>query len=97
MIEAEARDRARALLPSLGLDPSFTVAAAEKRIIEIVAGAPPEGLPGPGPRVDRIAWVVSLASAPFTVEMALDDATGELLRLRRPRGLGLPASPGGAR
>jgi len=84
----EAIARALSLREALGIDPGFASASAELRIVEIVVGQAPEGLPAPGPREDHRAWIVTLASAPFSIELALDDASGALLRLRRARGAG---------
>jgi hypothetical protein len=89
MTEQEALQRALALRRALGIDASFVARSAERRIVERVVGEPVEGPPEPGPREDRVAWVVTLASSPFSLELVLDDRSGELLRLRRPRGLAL--------
>jgi hypothetical protein len=93
MTEAEAIARALSLRPALGIDAAFSAASAERLIVEIVVGQPVEGLPDPGPREDHRAWVVTLRGAPFSVELTLDDASGDLLRLRRPRGVRLAPPP----
>jgi hypothetical protein len=73
------------------VDSGFADAAAEKCIVEIVQGQPVDKMPGAGPTVDHVAWVVTLSKDFSTVEFAIDDATGLLLRIRKSRSAVLDA------
>jgi len=80
-----------------GVPDSFEFWQAKYCIVEIVAGQRPDRdqLPGPGPVVDRFAWLVTFMLDPWTVEFAVDDRTAEILRFRRSRDAAL-AGVGGS-
>lgn len=82
----DAIARAQAAAPAFAVPASYRPVAAELRIVELVQGAPlRDELPPPGPVFDRIAWVVRLALGILWAELTIDDATGEVLRIRRSR------------
>lgn len=77
---------AQAAAPAYGVPDNYRPASSELRIIELVQGAPlRDELPPPGPVFDRLAWVVRFAAGILWVELAIDDQTGEVLRVRRSR------------
>jgi hypothetical protein len=83
----DAVKRAQSAAPLFGVPAQFRAVSAELRIIELVAGAPvQDALPSAGPVIDRQAWVVRLARGILWAELAIDDLTGDVLRLRRSRG-----------
>jgi hypothetical protein len=64
----------------------YTTQWAVLRIIEIVPGpSVRDALPDPGPVIDRHAWIVRFGVIPVWAELAVDDATGEVIRFRRSR------------
>jgi hypothetical protein len=77
---------AQAAAPGFGIPPNYGVRSAELRIVEVVADAPVvDALPPPGPVMDRRAWVVNFGVDILWAELAIDDLTGQVLRLRRSR------------
>lgn len=87
MTPEQAVAAAQAASPRLGVPASYRPLSAERRIIEIVADAPlRDELPQPGPVMDRVAWVVRLGEGIAWAELAVDEADGNILRLRRSRG-----------
>jgi hypothetical protein len=82
----EAIAVAQAAAPAFGVPGSYRPASSELRIIELVQGAPlRDELPPPGPVFDRLAWLVRFAVDILWVELAIDDQTREVLRVRRSR------------
>lgn len=65
----------------------FDAGVAEKRIIEIVDDGRPvrDELPASGPVRDIIAWIVTLVHEGSSVEFAVDDKSGEIVRFHRSR------------
>jgi hypothetical protein len=64
----------------------YTVNAASLRIIEIVPTEPVrDALPAAGPVLDRLAWIVRFGVQILWAELAVDDATGAVIRFRRSR------------
>ena len=64
----------------------YRVSGAERRWIEIVEGAPPSLAPAaPGPVRDVAAWVVRLKREAGFAEVAVDDADGSIVRVRKGR------------
>jgi hypothetical protein len=70
-----------------GVPDSFQFWQARYCIIEIVVAHRPDSAeaPQPGPVLDRVAWLVTFMMDPWTVEFAVDDRTGQILRFRRSR------------
>jgi hypothetical protein len=85
MTAAEAIDIALKARPKWEVLPEFQPGTAEKRIVEIVKGAPVDQMPGPGPVRDLVAWVVQLVFEDAWVEFAIEDQGGEIIRFRRSR------------
>jgi hypothetical protein len=78
-----AAERARL---ELGVETGLSLASAEQRIIRLVEGETARVAdvpPLPGPTYDLVAWVVTFARGASMVEVALDDATGRAVRVRR--------------
>jgi hypothetical protein len=66
--------------------PGLQPVPAEKWIIELVPGTGPADTEiKAGPTLDRVAWLVKFADGPWWVELAVDDETSEILRVRRGR------------
>lgn len=83
----EAVANAVAASGPLGVPSSFLPLWAKRLIVEIVPGqAVVDALPGPGPVIDRISWLVHLGVDRVWAELVVDDETGRILRLRRSRG-----------
>lgn len=58
----------------------------ERWIIELVPGSVPDDSEAKaGPTLDRVAWLVKFSDGPWWVELAVDDETREILRVRRGR------------
>ncbi len=86
----EAVAIAQAAAPAQGVPDNYRPVSSELRIIELVQGAPlRDELPAAGPVYDRTAWVVKLAAGILWIELAIDDQTGDLLRIRRSRSAAL--------
>lgn len=87
MDQLSAIEIARASRPRFEVPPEFHAATAEKRLIEVVNDGQPvrDALPLAGPVRDALAWVVTLSHDASTVEFAIDDASGNVLRFRRSR------------
>ena len=96
MTQELAVQAATLALPRFDVPSSYRFTDARRCILEIVAGHLPQGdeLPPPGPVLDRIAWLVTFMMDPWTVEFAVDDQDGRILRFRRSRG-GALAGPRG--
>ena len=78
---------AAGLAASYRIPPEYVPRLADLRIVEIVANQPvADALPGPGPVIDRIAWVVRFEAGNLWVELTLDDQTRKVIRYRRSRG-----------
>jgi hypothetical protein len=77
-----------------GVGEGFTPRGTERRIIELVGSARPvvDAPPTEGPVRDTVAWVVTLGEDVAEVELAIDEATGEVVRFRRSRGAAVTAS-----
>lgn len=74
-----ARDRA-------GISSDFVPGVVERRFIEVVGGNPVDGRPmKPGPVRDVLAFVVTLSHEVAFVEIAIDSASGEAVRILRSR------------
>ena len=64
----------------------YRVAGAERCYIEIVEGVPPAIVPmSPGPVRDVAAWVVRMTRDGGFAEVAVDDADGAVVRVRKGR------------
>ncbi len=81
MTEIEARSRAEASRATHGISPECGVHHAERRYIEIGAKEPDE----PAPSRDLLAWVVQFTNGRAWIELALDDESGEVVRVERSR------------
>jgi len=62
----------------LQIDPEMACESAERAIV-----AHKENPDEPGPTEDRVAWLVTYACEWGTVTVYVDDASGEVLRVRR--------------
>ena len=78
MTEEEAIRVVQSRRRELDIDPAMQIDGAEKAIVEYLAN-PDE----PGEPEDRLAWIVSLSCSWGFVEVDVDDATGEVLTVRR--------------
>ena len=69
----------------------FQAEAAEKRIIELVAPVHPvrDEMPKPGKTRDVVAWIVTLGFGPAKAWFAVEDTTGEIVRVRKSRNAAL--------
>jgi len=86
MTSDEAIEAALAARDRFGIDTEFVADSIEERFIEIVAGNPVEGRPmEPGAVRDVRAWIVMLVNEGGFVEVALDQATGEPVRILHSR------------
>jgi hypothetical protein len=85
MTKQQAVDRATGAAPSFEIPPNSPVNRADRRIIEVFADnrSVREGKLDPGPVWDRIAWLVTFQVADWSAELAVDDNTGAIIRLRR--------------
>jgi hypothetical protein len=82
----EAIATATATRDRFGIGIDFQPQGAERRIIEIVPGAPVDERPAEaGPVRDALAWIVTFTHDLMYVEIAIDDANGEAVRLVRSR------------
>lgn len=91
MNEPQAIEKAMESRASLGVPLAFKPMASEKRIIELVRDGQKVATraPSPGPVRDLVAWVVTLVHEARTVEIAIDDQTGEVVRYSPSRGAAL--------
>lgn len=81
MTEQEARGKAHEARGQLALTSEWQISGAEKRLIEL-----PEGFPEQPTRVrDCLAWIVRFINGPFWVDLAIDDASGDVVRVERSR------------
>lgn len=82
MNEPQAIEKAMDARASLGVPLNFKPMAAEKRIIELVRDGQKvtTRAPSPGPIRDLVAWVITLVHEARTVEIAVDDQTGDVVR-----------------
>jgi len=62
----------------LALDEEMHLASAEKAIVEFLADRS-----RPGPIAHRIAWIVTFSSAWGFAQVHVDDASGEILHVKR--------------
>lgn len=81
MTEQEARRRAEEQRPAHRVPAGWRATAAERRWIELPGGPPGE----PAPVRDLLAWVVRFAGGIVWAELAVSDATGEVVRVERSR------------
>jgi hypothetical protein len=91
MTQGQAVQVAAQARPEYGVAGDYRFTTAELCILEVVWGHMPksDALPPPGPVVDRVAWIVTFMMDPWTIDFAVDDATGLILRFRRSRGAAL--------
>lgn len=76
---ATAVQRAAALRDVQGVPPHYVVDGAERRIIEVC-----EGSPGPAALVrDVRVWIVCFRAGVAWLEMAIDEASGDAVRMER--------------
>jgi len=81
MDEAAAKQIAGKARPGNAVPTGHALRGAERRIIEISDGAG-----GSGPLVrDVRAWIVRFAAGVAWVELAIDEATGNVVRVQRSR------------
>lgn len=82
MTELEARSKAQEAHGKLGLTPEYSIAALERRLIEL-----PEAFAEQPSRVrDCLAWIARFTNEGAWVEVAMEDATGQTVRVERSRG-----------
>lgn len=85
MTAEEATSIAMKARPAWDVTPEFRPGTAERRIVEIVKGAPVDKLPGPGLVRDMTAWVVQLIHEEAWAEFAVEEQSREIIRFRRSR------------
>lgn len=81
MTEQEARRHAEEQRAAHGVPAGWRATAAERRWVELATGKPGE----PAPVRDLKVWVVHFADPLSWVELAVDDATGRVVRVERSR------------
>lgn len=82
MTEFEARSKAQEARGQLALPPEYEIATLQRRLIEL-----PEGFAEQPTRVrDVLVWVARFEQETAWVEVALDDANGQVVRVERSRG-----------
>lgn len=81
MTEQEARRRADAGRAAAGIDPGWRMVHAARRFVLLAA----EDRERPAPVRDALAWVVRFGGGLSWAELALDDATGTVVRVERSR------------
>ena len=81
MTEQEARRRAEEQRAAHQVPAGWRARAAERRWIEIASGPPGE----PAPVRDLLVWVVRFAERIAWADLAVSDATGEVVRVERSR------------
>ena len=79
MDDHAARAAAEAARGSAGVPDEYTFDSAEKRIIEIAQGP----IDRPSPVRDCLAWVVRFTGDFGWRELAIEDATGQVVRVER--------------
>lgn len=69
----------------------FVELNSERRIIQLVNPHLPvkDELPTAGPSIDVIAWIVTLGHDVFNAELAVEEKTGKVVRIRKSRGTAL--------
>jgi len=77
--EATARALAEAARPARDVPPGYALVASERRIIELVEGT------GPGPVRDALVWIVRFAEGIRWMELAVEEASGQVVRVQRSR------------
>jgi hypothetical protein len=85
MTEAEATRIADRSRMSFNVPAEFKFIGAQCKIIELVGSDRQfnEDLPVPGLVRDVVAWLVTFGDGAAGVEMAVDDKTGTVVRMRR--------------
>lgn len=82
MTEGEARSKAQEAKAQLNLSPEYEISALQQRIIEL-----PEGFVEQPSRVrDTLAWIARFSNESGWIEVAIEDATGQTVRVERSRG-----------
>lgn len=86
MTQDDAISMATAALGRFDVPADFKAQGAQQSIIEVVAGAPVDERPEqPGPVRDVLAWLVMFSKELMFVEIAVDDNSGEIVRVVRSR------------
>lgn len=82
MTEGEARSKAQEAKAQLNLSPEYEITALQQRIIEL-----PEGFVEQPSRVrDTLVWIARFSNETAWVEVAIEDANGQVVRVERSRG-----------
>ena len=81
MTSEEAQRAAESARPEHEVPEAASVVSVEKRFIEL-AGSDPNTV---APVRDLLAWVVRFRSGIAWIDFAVDDATGEIVRVERSR------------
>ena len=81
MTREEATRRAEEARSAHQVPVGWAVGSVERRYIEVGAGRPEE----PAPVRDLLVWVVQFVEGSSWVELAVDDRTGEVVRVERSR------------
>lgn len=88
MKRADAIARAEERRPDYEIPKDWAMLKVDRRIIELVEGETQkvvDQLPAPGAPYDLVAWLISFGEGPSYVELAVDDHTGRIVRVRRSR------------
>lgn len=88
MNEAEAIAIATRARLEFKVSEQFKLVSTKCKIIELVVSAAQsvDELPEPGPSRDIIAWLVTFGESAMGVELAIDDNTGEIVRVQQTAG-----------
>ncbi|HEX4951019.1 MAG TPA: hypothetical protein VFZ34_30450 [Blastocatellia bacterium] len=82
MTEFDARSKAQEAHGQLGLSPEYKIAALQRRLIEL-----PEGFAEQPTRVrDALVWIARFENESAWIEVAIEDANGQVVRVERSRG-----------
>jgi hypothetical protein len=81
MTEQEARRRAEEQKTAYQVPNDWVARQAELRFIELLEASPGE----PGPVKDLRAWIIRYRTQIQWVDLAIDDGTGQVVRVERSR------------
>jgi len=81
MTETEARARAEAARAEHAVPREWHASQVEQRFIQLGSEDPAE----PAPVRDLLAWIVRFAGALSWIDLALDDRSGDVVRVERSR------------